>query len=210
MLTKAPGWGQWICAFAPSFTVISNVLPFFFVVFGLFNGVVRPYSQMAAIWRYWIYWLNPSTYYIGGVIAATLPSTIVRCAPSEAAYFNPPPNRTCQEYAGSYVRSIGSGYLTNPDATSDCGYCTYSNGAEYMASLNVVPGDKWKYCGVFLSFCISNWALVYFFIYTVRIKGWSFGLGWLFSRPGKVVEAVKIGLRKIKSKKQNDAGDDKA
>lgn len=24
-------WGQWICAFAPSFTVISNVLPFFFV-----------------------------------------------------------------------------------------------------------------------------------------------------------------------------------
>lgn len=27
-------WGQWICAFAPSFTVISQVLPFFFVVFG--------------------------------------------------------------------------------------------------------------------------------------------------------------------------------
>lgn len=22
-------WGQWICAFAPNFTVISNVLPFF-------------------------------------------------------------------------------------------------------------------------------------------------------------------------------------
>lgn len=28
-------WGQWICAFAPSFTVISNVLPFFFVMFTL-------------------------------------------------------------------------------------------------------------------------------------------------------------------------------
>lgn len=32
-------WGQWITAFAPSFTVISNVLPFFFVMFSLFNGV---------------------------------------------------------------------------------------------------------------------------------------------------------------------------
>ena len=46
-------WGQWICAFAPSFTVISNVLPFFFVMFSLFNGVVRPYSQLPVFWRYW-------------------------------------------------------------------------------------------------------------------------------------------------------------
>jgi ATP-binding cassette subfamily G (WHITE) protein 2 (SNQ2) len=47
-------WGQWICAFAPSFTVISNVLPFFFVMFSLFNGVVRPYSEMPVFWRYWM------------------------------------------------------------------------------------------------------------------------------------------------------------
>ena len=36
-------WGQWITAFAPSFTVISNVLPFFFVMFSLFNGVSSHY-----------------------------------------------------------------------------------------------------------------------------------------------------------------------
>jgi ATP-binding cassette subfamily G (WHITE) protein 2 (SNQ2) len=47
-------WGQWICAFAPSFTVISNVLPFFFVMFGLFNGVVRPYADMPVFWRFWM------------------------------------------------------------------------------------------------------------------------------------------------------------
>ena len=45
-------WGQWICAMAPSFTVISNVLPFFFVVFSLFNGIVRPWAQMAPVWKY--------------------------------------------------------------------------------------------------------------------------------------------------------------
>jgi ATP-binding cassette subfamily G (WHITE) protein 2 (SNQ2) len=53
-------WGQWICAFAPSFTVISNVLPFFFVMFGLFNGVVRPYNMMPVFWRYWMYVPLPS------------------------------------------------------------------------------------------------------------------------------------------------------
>jgi len=47
-------WGQWICAFAPSFTVISNVLPFFFVMFSLFNGVVKSYSEMPVFWRYWM------------------------------------------------------------------------------------------------------------------------------------------------------------
>lgn len=46
--------GQWICAFAPSFTVISNVLPFFFVMFSLFNGVVRPYASLPVFWRYWM------------------------------------------------------------------------------------------------------------------------------------------------------------
>ncbi|KAH7133904.1 ABC-2 type transporter-domain-containing protein [Dactylonectria macrodidyma] len=61
-------WGQWVCAFAPSFTVISNVLPFFFVMFGLFNSVVRSYSTLPVFWRYWMYWVNPSTYWIGGVL----------------------------------------------------------------------------------------------------------------------------------------------
>ena len=51
-------WGQWICAFAPSFTVISNVLPFFFVMFSLFNGVVRPYSDISVFWKYWMYYVK--------------------------------------------------------------------------------------------------------------------------------------------------------
>lgn len=47
-------WGQWICAWAPSFTVISNVLPFFLVAFSLFNGVVVPYEQLNPFFKYWV------------------------------------------------------------------------------------------------------------------------------------------------------------
>lgn len=195
-------WGQWICAFAPSFTVISNVLPFFFVMFSLFNGVIRPFAQLPVIWRYWIYYLVPSTYWIGGVIAATFRDLTVRCAPSEAALFNPPPGQTCQQYASEFVTSVGQGYLTNPNATSACGYCRYSNGIEYMRGLNVAPGDKWRDMGIFLGFCFSNWALVYFFVYTVRVKGWSFGLGWVFGGLGKGVEAVKRAVGKVLGRKE--------
>ena len=197
-------WGQWICAFAPSFTVISNVLPFFFVMFSLFNGVVRPYAQLPVFWRYWMYWVNPSTYWIGGVIAATLRDIPVQCAPDEAAMFNPPPGMTCGQYAQPYVNSVGTGYVTNPSATSDCGYCQYASGVEYMANLNVKPSDKWKYLPIFLAFVISNWALVYFFIYTVRVRGWGFGCGYLFGGLGKLVGGVKVGVGKLFNKKKEE------
>ncbi|KAL9579505.1 MAG: hypothetical protein Q9212_005068, partial [Teloschistes hypoglaucus] len=168
-------WGQWICAFAPSFTVISNVLPFFFVTFSLFNGVVTPYSQLSVFWKYWMYYLDPSTYWIGGVMAATLPTVQVQCAKSEAAYFDPAPGQTCAQYAANFVQQAGVGYLTNPNASSECGYCRFKTGEEYMAALNVFPDDKWRDFGIFLMFCITNWLLVYFFIWSVRVKGWGFG-----------------------------------
>ncbi|PKX95869.1 ABC drug exporter AtrF [Aspergillus novofumigatus IBT 16806] len=152
-------WGQWICAFAPSFTVISNVLPFFFVMCNLFNGIVRPYRDYPVFWKYWMYYVNPVTWWLRGVISSIFPTT-------------------CANYAGNFIANVAkNGYLLNPDASADCQYCPYSNGAEYMATLNVHDGDKWRCFGIFLAFVIINWLLVYFFIYTVRVRGWSFGMG---------------------------------
>jgi ATP-binding cassette subfamily G (WHITE) protein 2 (SNQ2) len=81
-------------------------------------------------------------------------------------------------------------------------YCPYSNGAEFLQTLNVQAGDKWRDFGIFLAFCVSNWALVYFFIYTVRIRGWSFGFATIFGGLGKVVGAVKGLFRGKKAEKE--------
>lgn len=196
-------WGQWICAFAPSYTIISNVLPFFFVMVSLFNGVVRPYDQIPVFWRYWMYWINPSTWWIGGVLAATLGNFPIRCVDGETTIFNPPPNETCGSYANPLVANMGAGYITNPEATSNCGYCPYANGNEYLATLNISPNDKWRDFGIFLAFVISNWALVYFLIYTVRVKGFTFGFGPLFNGLGKGAGMV-TGLFKKKEKKGDE------
>jgi ABC-type multidrug transport system permease subunit len=136
-------WGQWICAFALSFTVIANVLPFFFVMFSLFNGVVRPYEQLSVFWRYWMYYVNPSTYWIGGMLAATLDGQPVECTPAETAQFDAPPGQTCQEYAGSFANASG-GYLLNPDSTSVCQYCPYETGNDYLRTLNISADEKWR------------------------------------------------------------------
>jgi ATP-binding cassette subfamily G (WHITE) protein 2 (SNQ2) len=195
-------WGQWICAFAPSFTVISNVLPTFFVMFGLFNGVVRPWAVMPDIWKYWIYYLNPSTYWIAGIMAVTLKDQQVRCGDGEAAIFNPPSSQTCSEFALEYAEQLG-GYLVNPNDTSECQYCPYSDGKQYLQALNLEANDAWRNFGIFLGFCFSNWMLVYFFIWSVRVKGWSFGFGTLTGLFDKAIEKIS-GLLTRKSKKTEE------
>lgn len=163
---------------------------------------MRPYSQLSPFWRYWLYYLNPSTYWIGGVLSATLPSIPVSCLPTEAARFNPPPGQTCAQYAAAFVSTVAhQGYLMNPQATSDCGYCPYSTGAEYLRTLNVRPEDKWRDLGIFAAFCVSNWALVYFFIYTVRVRGWSFGLRSVFGGLGRMVGVAKGLVMKVGRKR---------
>ena len=213
-------WGQWICAFAPSYTVISNVLPFFFVHFGCFNGVVRPYPEMEIFWRSWMYWLNPATYWVGGMLAATLDGQEVQCSPEETAVFDAPPGQTCLEYAGAFAKQAG-GYLLNPDASSDCQYCVYETGNNYLETINVYAEHKWRSkfsppswthfsiwytdsnldLGIFIAFCISNWFLVYFFIYTVRIRGWSFGFGYIVDGFEKLVKKIK-GSKKTSEKSE--------
>lgn len=198
-------WGQWICAFAPSFTVISNVLPFFFVMFGLFNGVVRPYDMMPAFWRYWMYYVNPSTYWIGGVLAATLHDIPVQCQQTETAIFNAPPGQTCALYASTFLQGA-PGYLLNPRDTTGCQYCPYSVGDDYLSTLNIQASQKWRNFGIFLAFCCSNWALVYFFVWSVRVKGWSFGFGKLFGWLGGASRKV-WSVTKGKNKKQQSEGE---
>ena len=78
----------------------------------------------------------------------------------------------------------------NPEASQGYMYCPFASGDEYMRTLNVGPGDKWPYMAIFAAFCVSNWALVYFFVYTVRIRGWSFGFGFVFGGLGRLLDVV--------------------
>ncbi|KAJ5570242.1 ABC multidrug transporter atrF [Penicillium hispanicum] len=185
-------WGQWICAFAPSFTVIANVLPFFFVMVNLFNGIVRPYSLYPVFWKYWMYYVNPVTWWLRGVLSAILPPVTIECAKQEVTRFTPPSNMTCADYADNYIHNFAkAGYLVHPFNTTTCEYCPYTNGTQYMAQLNVHEGDKWHSFGIFLAFVIINWALVYFFVYTVRVRGWSFGMGYVFGLAGMAINGIK-------------------
>jgi ABC-type multidrug transport system permease subunit len=104
-----------------------------------------------------LYWLNPASYWISGVLSATLAGQVVQCGPSEAAYFNPPSGQTCAEFASDFVKTAGRGYLMNPSDTAACGYCPYVDGSEYLRNMGVDVDTKWRNFGIFLVFCFTNW-----------------------------------------------------
>ncbi|KXH67275.1 ABC-2 type transporter [Colletotrichum salicis] len=184
-------WGQWISAFGPSYSTVSNILPFFFVMIAIFNGILVPYTSMPSFWKYWMYYINPTTWFSRGVLSAVLPPAVVQCSPTEFARFNPPPGSTCGQYADRFVNEVAmTGYLENPNATSNCGYCPYNNGGEYMQTLNVLISDKWPAFGILVAFAFANWALVYFFVYTVRIRGWSFGIATVTRQFSKLLNRI--------------------
>ncbi|KAK7431315.1 ATP-binding cassette transporter snq2 [Neonectria magnoliae] len=197
-------WGQWIAAFGSSYGSISNILPFFFCMVALLNGVFVPYQTLPDFWKYWMYYVNPSTWFSRGVLSATLPLISVKCSEAEFARFDPPPGSTCGEYAGFFAENVAkAGYLQDQNATSNCGYCPYSDGTEYMETLNVFPGDKWPCLGYLIVFAVVNWFLVYFLIYAARIKRWTFGLG-AFSTGASLLKAKLIPARMTESKKTGD------
>jgi len=184
-------WGQWITAWAPSFTVVANVLPFLLIICALFNGVMVPYSHMV-FWKWWVYYLNPTTYWIGGMLAATLHGQQIKCDAAETTIFDVPRGQTCASYASNFLASA-PGYLMNPNATAGCEYCPYTTGDDFLATLNVEYSDKWRNFGIYLAFCVSNWALVYFFVWACRIKGWGFGFGTLSKGISKLVSLITFG-----------------
>jgi len=144
-----------------------------------------------------------STWWIGGVLARTLANIPVVCTVDETAQFTPPPGQSCTAYAGAFAESAG-GYFLDPTSTTLCQYCPYSSGNDYLSTLNISPDDAWRDLGIFVVYVVTNYLLVYFFIYTVRIKGWSFGFGALFGALGKLAEVVLKPFKKLGGKKEEE------
>lgn len=55
------------------------------------------------------------------------------------------------------------------NATSSCQYCTYRNGDEFFASLNLSFGNRWRDVGIFIAF-IGKWVSILDLHYQLTIR----------------------------------------
>lgn len=106
--------------------------------------------------------------------SATTSNVQVDCLERELAVFNPPPNETCESYAGSFVDQA-PGYMINPSATFNCQYCSLSDSSTFLNSINVYQGSGWPwgYFGIFVIYIFTNLGLIYGLYYVTKIAKFS-------------------------------------
>lgn len=124
---------QLCAALMPTLNAAFTANGFFFMFVNIFSGTLSPKPITPSGWK-WYYEVSPLWYLSEGVTSNALQDLQIRCDSSEASIFQPPNSTSCQEYAATFLRTA-SGYLLNPDATSDCEYCRYKDGQSYVSAI---------------------------------------------------------------------------
>lgn len=190
-------FGLWVGYFspdAPSANVISSVLFSFMIAF---CGVMQPVSQMPGFWTF-MYKVSPYTYIIQSLLGTVLHDREVKCSDSEYNILQPPSGQTCGEYMDPYMQSNG-GYINNRDATSDCQFCTYTVGDQYLATIGVKYTYHWRNVGLICAFIVFNIFAMLGMYYLLRVK--------TFSTPKWIENLKKKAGQKKESKEEKPAGD---
>ncbi|KAL2826319.1 ABC-2 type transporter-domain-containing protein [Aspergillus cavernicola] len=154
--------GQAISAYAPSEYGAAIMNP---IVIGAgmisFCGVVVPYSSMQPFWRYWMYYLDPFTYLVGGLLTDVLWDIEVQCKDSEFLQFSAPSGQTCGQYMADFLAEQ-PGYLLDANSTTTCSFCQYSTGADYARTFNLQEKYYgWRDTAITALFCITSYAMVF-------------------------------------------------
>ncbi|SCV68567.1 BQ2448_688 [Microbotryum intermedium] len=156
-------WALWIVSLSPNIGTIANLLPFFLVSMEAFNGALIPYSQMPWYWR-WLYYVSPFQHYVRSMLGNLLHAQPISCTASELVTFESPYSLSCVDYMRTYLRD-NAGYLTNPASTTTCSFCKFSNGDDYLATLNIAYGDRWRSLGVLLAYTVTNVIIAYALVF---------------------------------------------
>ncbi len=103
-----------------------------------------------------MYRLSPYTYLIEAVLGQALGHQPIQCSPVEFVTIEPPSGQSCATYMGPYISTAG-GYMTNPDATSGCQYCSFSTTDAFLnGSFNIYYDNHWRDMGIFAAFVVFN------------------------------------------------------
>jgi ABC-type multidrug transport system permease subunit len=170
-----PHIAMWTAAAFPDITLLSVVNPFIFVVTNGFTGILVTYDAMPQFYSSWLYWANPLTYVVRGILAAILHNVPVICSKKELVTFTPPAGMTCGAYAGEWLRTSphALGYILDHNTTAQCEYCQFSSGDGYLKVRNMDYETRWRDLGVFCVFIVSNVILIYGLYWVFREIRWS-------------------------------------
>ncbi|KAG1807446.1 ABC-2 type transporter-domain-containing protein [Suillus subaureus] len=155
-------------AMAPNAVIASLLFSTVFSFVVIFNGVLQPFRALG--WWKWMYRVSPFTYLVEGLLGQAIGGQLINCASDELVPINPPSGLSCAAYMDPFISSAG-GYLTNPDATTECLYCPYRTTDQFMfSSFNILDSHHWRNTGIVLGIVVFNVCAIFAFTYIFRIR----------------------------------------
>jgi len=133
----------------------------------IFCGVLAGPKILPGFWIF-MYHLSPFTYIVSAVMSTGLANTNVTCASNEYLTFDPQPGMTCAQYMQPYITEAG-GYLQNPDAISDCSFCTTSSTNTFLESINSSYSTAWRNFGILWAYVAFNVAMALLLYWLFRV-----------------------------------------
>ncbi|KAJ5858866.1 hypothetical protein N7534_004143 [Penicillium rubens] len=142
----------------------SNIM---FILMYVFCGILAGPAHLPRFWIF-MYRVNPLTYMVSSFLSGAIGEAPMHCADNEVLSFAAPAGMTCGEYMQDYI-SANSGYLLNPGAQGNCNFCTMGNTTEYLESLSIQFGNRWRDFGLLWVYVVVNTigAIVFYKIFRV-------------------------------------------
>src|SRR5690606_16563137 len=122
--------------------------------------------QLPGFWMF-MYRVNPFTYILEAFLGTSLANTSVHCAANEYLYFSAPEGLTCDEYMDRYITNAG-GRLSE-GCGSDCQFCAMDTSNDFLDSLNISFGNRWRDFGFLWAYCIFNIAAAVALYWLIRV-----------------------------------------
>lgn len=121
-----------------------------------------------------MYHLSPYTYVIEGLLGQAIGRESITCATDELATLTPPSGQSCYQYMANYISEAG-GYLTNPNATSACEFCSTSTTDTFLqASFNISYGHRWRDIGFLCAYVVFNVSFLFIPIVVLMLTIFSY------------------------------------
>lgn len=144
-----------------------NIANLMFSLCLIFCGVLAQPSQFPRFWIF-MYRVSPFTYLVSGMLSVGLANSKVQCAENEFVVFNPPQGSTCGQYMSSY-KSDNGGYVEQPNATSDCRFCSLEDTNVFLKGVSSDYSEAWRNFGILWVYCIFNVCAALFLYWLVRM-----------------------------------------
>ncbi|CAG7975963.1 unnamed protein product [Penicillium salamii] len=144
-----------------------NIANLVFSLCLIFCGVLATPDKMPHFWIF-MYRVSPFTYLVSAMLSTGTAGARVICEDIELLKFQPFNNQTCGKYMEAYMSQRG-GYLVDPNATSDCQFCTIKETDMFLAGVSSYWKDAWRNFGFMWIYIIFNIFAAVFIYWLARV-----------------------------------------